>query len=91
MGRKVLALTDDAISELLLGLASRPLIDVLLLYVHRLLMQLELLLVCTHPVEELGITRTQLRVEVFALTHQHDQHLNDNYDYKWGDKCSVTQ
>jgi hypothetical protein len=36
--------------------------------------QLELLLVRAHPVEEFGIAGTQLGVEVFALADQQDQH-----------------
>lgn len=70
----VLALADDAIGELFLGLAGRPLVDVLLLDVHCPLVQLELLLVRTHPVEEFGIAGAQLGVEVLALTDQQDQH-----------------
>lgn len=55
MAEGVLALADDAFSELLLRLSCRPLVDVFLLDVHRLLVQLELLLVGTHSVEELCV------------------------------------
>ena len=58
MEKAVLSLTNDALSKFLLRLASRPLVDLLLFYVHRLLVQLEFLLMRTHSIEELSISRS---------------------------------
>jgi hypothetical protein len=60
MVKGVLSFTNNPFSEFLLRLASSPLVDLLLFYVHSLLVQFELLLVRTHPVKELSISRAKL-------------------------------
>lgn len=75
MVKGVLSFTNNAFSEFLLRLSSSPLVDLLLFYVHSLLVQLELLLVRTHPIEELSISRAKLWVEVAWLSTKHHPHL----------------